>query len=94
MKPSLKSLTDNNGKNIMYLSSGNCIISIGSNSYGIFQELFDLLLNRYQINLLQSMKRSNFTFHFISEMHYLYHKISTNCGGSYIVYPDVLVIKK
>ena len=55
-------INHNNEKHTMYLRSGNCIINIGSKSDEIFAELFDLLLNRCQVSLLQSMKRSNFIF--------------------------------
>ena len=49
----------------------------------VIKELFDLLKNRYQSNL-DSMKGSKIVFDYIHLLYYKWHKISPNCGGSYI----------
>ena len=51
-------------------------------------ELFESLLNRYQNNLEESMRGSESVFDYIHLLYYKCHKISPNCGGSYIDSPD------
>ena len=53
----------------------------------VIKELFDSLKNRYQNNL-ESMKGSDFVFHYVQSLYYKCHKINPNCGGSYVDFPD------
>ena len=48
------------------------------------EELFKSLQNRYQNNLEESMKASEFFFDYVNFLYYKCHKINPNCGGSYI----------
>ena len=58
------------------------------------QELFESLLNRYQIELKTWMKGSNFLFDYVNLLHYNCHKIYLKCGTSYIHSPDWIKNKK
>ena len=59
----------------------------------LLKSFFNPLLQRYQQNLEESMKRSDF-FNSVDLLYYKFHKISLNRGGSYIVSPDWLKNKK
>ena len=48
------------------------------------EELFKSLQNRYQNNLEESMKASEFFFDYVNFLYYKCHKINPNHGGSYI----------
>ena len=48
------------------------------------EELFKSLQNRYQNNLEESMKASEFFFDYVNFLYYKCHKINPNRGGSYI----------
>ena len=54
----------------------------------LIEELSESLLNRYQNNLEESMRGSESVFDYIHLLYYKCHKISPNCGGSYIDSPD------
>ena len=87
MKPKFVSSADTNKKRTMYPKSDSEIIMIGNNRDKIIRELFDSLLHKYQRGLEQSMKSSNFIFDYVSEMHYVYNKITLSHGASYIDSP-------
>ena len=59
----------------------------------VIQELFQSLKNRYQNNL-ESLKGSEFVFHYVQLLHYKCHKRNLNRGGSYIDSPDWIKNKK
>ena len=50
----------------------------------VIEELFKSLENRYQNNLEESMKASEFFFDYVNFLYYKCHKINPNRGGSYI----------
>ena len=56
---------------------------INGNADEVVEEIFESLVNRYQINLKESMKDSEFHL-----LYYKYHKINLNRGGSYTDSPD------
>ena len=68
--------------------SGNIEIMIYNEADELIEELFESLLNRYQNNLEESIRGSEFVFSYIHLLYYKCHKISPNCGGSYIDSPD------
>ena len=68
--------------------SANIEITIYNEADELIEELFELLLNRYQNNLEESMRGSESVFDYIHLLYYKCHKISPNCGGSYIDSPD------
>ena len=59
----------------------------------VIKELFDSLKNRYQNNL-ESMKGSQFVFHYVQLLYYKRHKINLNRGRSCIDFPDWTKNKK
>ena len=59
----------------------------------VIKILFDSLKNRYQ-NSFQSIRGSEFVFNYVHLLYYKCHKINFNRGGSYIVSPHWIKIKK
>ena len=79
---------------VMHTRSANEEFMNGSKMDEIIKELFRSLLQRYQENLQEKMKGSDFAF---DGVNYLYHdlnKISISKGGSYIDSPKWLKDKK
>ena len=68
--------------------SANIEIMIYNEADELIEELSESLLNRYQNNLEESMRGSESVFDYIHLLYYKCHKISPNCGGSYIDSPD------
>ena len=57
---------------------------INNDADEVIEELFKSLQNRYQNNLEESMKGSEFFFDYVSFLYYKCHKTNPNRGGSYI----------
>ena len=53
----------------------------------VINKLFDLLKNRY-LNNLESMKCSEFVFHYVHLFYCKCHKVNPNRGGPYIDFHD------
>ena len=70
----------------MHTRSANEEFMNGSDTDEIIKELFKSLLQRYQENLQEKMKGSDFAFDGIN--FYIINKISINRGGSYIDSPN------
>ena len=66
----------------------------GSDTDEIIEELFESLLQRYQENLYEKMKGSDFAFDGVNYLNYDLNKISISRGGSYIDSPKWLKNKK
>ena len=66
----------------------------GSDTDEIIKELFRCLLQRYQENLQEKMKGSDFAFDGVNYLYYDLNKISISKGGSYIDSPKWLKDKK
>ena len=67
MKPKFMSSADSNKKLAIYTESDNTEILIDKDTDEMIQELFDLLLHRYQTILVQSMKERHFVFDYVNE---------------------------
>ena len=67
MKPKFMSSADSNKKLAIYTESDNTEILIDKDTDEMIQELFDLLLHRYQTILVQSMKGRHFVFDYVHE---------------------------
>ena len=65
-----------------------CIIEV------IIKKLFESFLQRYEQNLEEKMKGSEFEFDGVNFLYYDFNKISLNRGGSYIDSPKWLKNKK
>ena len=79
----------------MHSKSDNIEIIISDDADEVIKKLFDSNINqnRYQNNL-QSMRGSEFVLDYVQLLHYKYHKINLNRGGSYIDSPDWIKNKK
>ena len=60
----------------------------------VVKELYESLLNRYQSNMEESMKGSEFVFDYVPLLLYKCHKSNSNCGWSYPGSPDWIKNKK
>ena len=69
---------------VMYTKSDNVEIRIGSDINDVIKELFKSLLKRYQENLQEKIRGSEFGFVGVNLLYYDFNKISLNRGGSYI----------
>ena len=66
----------------------------GSDTDEIIKELFKSLLRRYQEDLQEKMRGSDFAFDGVNFLYYDFNKISISRGGSYIDSPKWLKHKK
>ena len=84
----ISSKPDSDETCIMHTKSDNLEIMIGSDTNEVIEDLFKSLLQRYQENLEEKMRGSEFSFDAINLLHYDLNKINLNKGGSYIKSPD------
>ena len=78
----------------MHTRSDNEEFMNGSDTDEIIEELFESLLQRYQENLPEKMRGSDFAFDGVNFLYYDFNKISIRRGGSYIDSPKWLKNKK
>ena len=79
---------------VMHTRSANEKFMNGSDTDEIIKELFKSFLQRYQENLQEKMKGSDFVFDRVNYLYYDLNKISISRGGSYIDSPKWLKDKK
>ena len=79
---------------IMHTRSNNIEIMIGHDNDDIIEERFKSLLQKYEENLQNKMRGSDFEFDGVNFLYYDFNKISLNRGGSYIDSPKWLKYKK
>ena len=89
---SLKS--DSDETRVMHTKNDNEEFMNGSDTDEIIKELFKSLLQRYQENLQEKMRGSDFAFDGVNVLYYDFNKISISRGGSYIDFPKWLKNKK
>ena len=77
----------------MHSKSDNIVIIISDEADEVKEAFFDSRKNRYQSNL-ESMRGSDFFLDYVQLLYYKCHKISLNCGGSYIDFPDCIKNKE
>ena len=75
---------------IMHTRSDNEEIMTGSDTNEIIKGLFESFLEKYEKNLQEKMKGSDFEFDGVNFLYYDFNKISINRGGSYIDSPKWL----
>ena len=56
----------------------------GSNTNEIIRDLFNSILRRYQGDLRESMRGSEFMFDYVESLNYIFHKVDLKRSGSYI----------
>ena len=78
----------------MLSKSDNIEIMIYDKAYEIIQELFELLLSRYQTGLDKSWKGSDLILNWVNMLHYKGHKINLKGAGLYIDSLDWIKNKK
>ena len=69
------------------MESDHAEIRIGDDTSDVVQELFKSLLQRYQENLQEKMRGSDFEFDGVNLLYYDFNKKSLNRGGSFIESP-------
>ena len=79
---------------VMHTRSNNEEFMNGSDTDEIMKELFKSILQRYQENLQEKMRGSDFAFDGVNFLYYDFNKISISRGGSYIDSPKWLKNKK
>ena len=94
MKINFMSSKDSDEKRLMHSKRNKIETMIGVDTNETIEAIFDLLFLRYQVDLEQSLKGSNFAFDYVEGLHYKCHEISLNRGGSYIHYPERIKDKK
>ena len=72
---------------IMYTRSDNIEIMFVDNNDGIIEQLFESLLKKYEENLQNKMRGSEFESDGVNFLYYDFNKTSINRGGSYIDSP-------
>ena len=70
---------------VMHTKSINEEIMNGSDTDEIVKELFKSFLQRYQENLREKMKGSDFAFDGVNYLYYNFNKISISRGGTMIL---------
>ena len=79
---------------IMYTRSDNIEIMFGDDNDDVIEQLFESLLKKYEENLQNKMRGSEFEFDGVNFLYYDFNKTSKNRGGSYIDSPKWLKDKK
>ena len=79
---------------IMYTRSDNIEIMFGDDNDDIIEQLFESLLKKYEENLQNKMRGSEFEFDGVNFLYYDFNKTSINRDGSYIDSPKWLKDKK
>ena len=79
---------------IMHTRSDNIEIMIGDDNDDIIEELFKSFIQKYEENLQNKMKGSEFEFDGVNFLYYDFNELSLNRGGSYIDSPKWLKDKK
>ena len=85
---------DSNEICIMYTRSIPEEIIIGSETEEVTENLIMQILQKYQDNLQNKMKGSDFIFNGVNYLHYDLNRITISKGGSYIESPKWLKDKK
>ena len=75
---------------VMYTRSDNIEIMIGDDNDDIIEELFKSFIQKYEENLQNKMRGSDFVFDGVNFLYYDFNEISLNRGGSYIDSPKMV----
>ena len=78
----------------MHTRSDNIEITIGDDNDDIIEQLFRSSLQKYEENLQNKMKGSDFEFDGVNFLYYDFNKMSLNRSGSYTESPKWLKDKK
>ena len=75
---------------IMYTRSDNIEIMFGNDNDDIIEQIFESLLKKYEEDLQNKMRGSEFEFDGVNFLYYDFNKTSTNRDTSYIDSPKWL----
>ena len=78
----------------MHTRSDNIEITIGDDNDDFIEELLRSFLQKYEENLKNKMRGSDFEFDAVNFLFYDFNKISLNRDGSYLDSPKCLKDKK
>ena len=78
----------------MYARIDNVEIMFGDDNDDIIEQRFESLLQKYEENVQNKMRGSDFEFDGVNLLYYDFNKTSINRGGSYIDSPKWLKDKK
>ena len=84
----ISSKPDSDETRIMHTKGDNVEIMIGSDTNEVIKDLFKSLLQRYQENLEEKMRGSEFNFDAVNLLHYDLNKTSLDRGRSHIDSPE------
>ena len=79
---------DSDETRTMHTKSNNIEIMIGSETNEIIKDLFECFFQKYQENLEESMRGSEFVYDSVGVLYYNLNKVSLSIGGSYIDSPN------
>ena len=85
---------DHDEEHVMHSKSNNIEFMIYDNADEVTRELFELLLNRYQIGLETPTRGNNFIFDYVYLLYYKCHKLNLDRDGSYIDFLERIKNKK
>ena len=85
---------DHEEEHVMHSKSNNIEFMIYDNADEVTRELFELLLNRYQIGLETPTRGNNFIFDYVYLLYYKCHKLNLDRDGSYIDFLERIKNKK
>ena len=68
----------------MHAASDNIEIMFGDDNDDIIEQIFESLLKKYEENLQNNMRGSEFELDGVNFLYYDFNKTSINRGGSYI----------
>ena len=90
----ISSKPDSDETRTMYTKSINVEIMTSCDTNEVIEVLFGSLLRKYQSNLEEKMRGSEFVFDAVNALYHDLNKISLNRGGSYIKSPEWVGDKK
>ena len=85
---------DSDETRTMHTKSNNAEIMVGSETDETTKDLFESFLQKYQEELEESMRGSEFVYNCVDVLYYNLNKVSLSRGGSYIDSPKWLKNKK
>ena len=85
---------DSDETRTMHTEGNNVEIMIGSETDEFIEELFEFFLQKYQEELEESTRESEFAYDSVNVLYYNRNKVSLSRGGSYIGSPKWLKNKK
>ena len=90
IRPYISDMINDDKTRTMHTKSHDIEIMMGNETDDIIKKLFESLLQNYQKDLEESMRKSEFVYDSIDLLYYHLQKIGLKKGGSYIDSPEWL----